>query len=95
MKIDQNDYVYITAKKIISKYLRLNNDELQPDSHIVDDIGADSLAIVELGFQLSEKFGVQLLDTSSDKLIFKHLVMYIKDNMTSEKHLKSQMNNNK
>lgn len=89
MEIDQNNYVYITAKKIISKYLRLKDDELQPDSHIVDDIGADSLAIVELGFQLSEKFGVQLMDTSSDKLIFKHLVKYITDNMTSEKHHES------
>lgn len=95
MEIDQNNYVYITAKKIISKYLRLKDDELQPDSHIVDDIGADSLAIVELGFQLSEKFGVQLVDTSSDKLIFKHLVKYITDNMTSEKHSESQMTNNK
>lgn len=89
MEIDQNDYVYVTAKKMISDYLRLKEDELQPDSHIVDDIGADSLAIVELGFQLSEKFGVPLLDTSDDKLIFKNLVKYIKENS------KTQMTNNK
>ncbi len=89
MQIDQNDYVYVTAKKIISDYLRLKEDELQPDSHIVDDIGADSLAIVELGFQLSEKFGVPLLDTSDDKLVFKNLVKYIKENA------KLQMTNNK
>lgn len=80
MEIDKNDYVYVTAKKMISDYLRLKEDELQPDSHIVDDIGADSLAIVELGFQLSEKFGVPLLDTSGDKLVFKNLVKYIKEN---------------
>lgn len=89
MEIDKNDYVYVTAKKMISDYLRLKEDELQPDSHIVDDIGADSLAIVELGFQLSEKFGVPLLDTSDDKLIFKNLVKYIKENS------KTQMTNNK
>ena len=41
MEIDKNDLVYITAKKMISDYLRLKDDELQPDSHIVDDIGAD------------------------------------------------------
>lgn len=89
MEIDQNDYVYTTAKKMISDYLRLKDDELQPDSHIVDDIGADSLAIVELGFQLSEKFGVPLMDTGDDKLIFKNLVQYIKENS------KTQMTNNK
>ncbi len=80
MEIDKNDYVYVTTKKMISDYLRLKEDELQPDSHIVDDIGADSLAIVELGFQISEKFGVPLVDTSDDKLIFKNLVKYIQEN---------------
>lgn len=84
MEIDKNDPVYVAAKKIISDYLRLKDDELQPDSHIVDDIGADSLAIVELGFQLSEKFGVPLVDTSDEKLIFKNLVKYIQENAKSE-----------
>lgn len=81
MEINVNGYVYQTAKKMISDYLRLKKDELQPDSHIVDDIGADSLAIVELGFQLSEKFGVPLVDTTNDKLVFKNLVEYIEQNM--------------
>ena len=94
MEIDQNDYIYVTAKKMISDYLRLKEDELQPDSHIVDDIGADSLAIVELGFQISEKFGVPLLDTSDDKLIFKNLVKYIQENMSKE-NPKTQIINNK
>lgn len=80
MEIEKNDYIYLTAKKMIDDYLRLKDDELQPDSHIVDDIGADSLAIVELGFQLSEKFGVPLVDTTDDKLVFKNLVNYIKEN---------------
>lgn len=93
MEIDKNDLIYSEAKKIISDYLRLKDDELQPDSHIVDDIGADSLAIVELGFQLSEKFGVPLADTTDDKLVFKHLVSYIEENMPSEK--KSQFSNDK
>ena len=93
MEIDKNDLIYSEAKKIISDYLRLKDDELQPDSHIVDDIGADSLAIVELGFQLSEKFGVPLVDTSDDKLVFKQLVSYIKENMPSEK--KIQFSNDK
>jgi acyl carrier protein len=75
-------YVYDKAKKIISDYLRLQDDELKPDSHIVDDIGADSLAMVELGFQISEAFGVPILDTSDDKLVFKNLVKYIQEQMT-------------
>ena len=82
---DKNtDPVYSGAQKIISDYLRLKENELQPDSHIVDDLGADSLAIVELGFQISDKFGVPLMNTDDDKLIFKNLVKYIKENMPTK-----------
>jgi acyl carrier protein len=83
MQMNEDGYVYNTAREIISTYLRLKQDELQPDSHIVDDIGADSLALVELGFQLSERFGVPIVDTSDDKLIFKNLVQYIEEHMAS------------
>ena len=79
--MNENHYVYNEAKKIITDYLRLKEDELQPDSHIVDDIGADSLALVELGFQISEKFSVPIMDTSDEKLIFKNLVAYIEEHM--------------
>jgi acyl carrier protein len=84
---EQYEQVYLRAKKIITDYLRLKDDELQPDSHIVDDIGADSLALVELGFQISETFGVPIADTSGNKLVFKHLVEYILENMKQEKPL--------
>lgn len=79
--VSQYDYVYNTARDLISSYLRLSEGELQPESHMVDDIGADSLALVELGFQISETFGVPMLDTSGNKLVFKHLVAYIVETM--------------
>lgn len=78
---ERYDYVYRTAKSIISDYLRLGEDELQPDSHIVDDIGADSLALIELGFRISETFNVPMVDTSGDILIFKVLVEHILTHM--------------
>ncbi len=71
------DEIYSEANKIITDYLRLEKNELKPETHIVDDAGADSLALVELGFQLTEKFGVPISDTSEEKLIFKNLVEYI------------------
>ena len=78
---DRYDYVYRTAGRLITSYLRLNEDELQPDTHIMDDLGADSLALVELGFQISETFGVPMADTSGNKLVFKYLVDYILETM--------------
>lgn len=84
--MSDKDYfqIYNEAKKIITEYLRLNENEVEPDTHIVNDAGADSLALVELGFQLTEKFGVQISDTSDDKLIFKNLVQYIFDSCNNK-----------
>ncbi len=48
------------------------------------NLGADSLALVELGFQISETFQVPMLDTSGNKLIFKNLVEYIVDNLPEQ-----------
>jgi acyl carrier protein len=83
--MDQTEIVYQKAKQLISDYLRLKEGELQADTHIVDDLGADSLALVELGFQISETFDVPMLDTSGDKLVFKYLVAYIFENMPAER----------
>lgn len=84
-KSTKYDYIYNTAEDLISTYLRLKDGELQADSHIVDDIGADSLALVELGFQLSEAFGVPIVDASDDKLIFRNLVQYIQENVNENR----------
>ncbi|RPI03467.1 MAG: acyl carrier protein [Calditrichaeota bacterium] len=85
MQVEQQSEVYRTAKKIVTDYLRLNEDEIQPDTHMVDDIGADSLALVELGFKFSETFGVPIVDTSDDKLVFKNLVHFIEEHMSEKK----------
>lgn len=85
MQVEQQSEVYRIAKKIVTDYLRLKDDEIQPDTHMVDDIGADSLALVELGFKFSETFGVPIVDTSDDKLVFKNLVHFIEEYMSEKK----------
>ena len=82
--MDMNHYVYDEAKEIISNYLRLKEGELQPDSHIVNEMGADSLALAELRFQISEKSAVPIVDTSDEKLVFKNLVAYIEEHMPEQ-----------
>jgi acyl carrier protein len=85
MMTDRYTYVYETAGRIVSDYLRLKPGELRPESHIVDDCGADSLALVELGFQISETFGVPMADTSGNKLIFRNLVEFILEHMPGDR----------
>jgi len=83
MTENKTDKIYDDVKKIITSYLRLDDDEIKPETHIVNDAGADSLALVELGFQLTEKFGVPITDTSENMLIFQNLVDYIRENIDS------------
>ena len=73
------------ARELIADYLRINPEELQPETHIVDDLGADSLAVVELGFRLSETFGIPVVNTSdADLLVFDNLIDYIEANVRIE-----------
>ena len=81
MEYLSDEYIYNEARLLITKYLRLDEDEIQPDTHIVNDAGADSLALVELGFQLTEKFGVPITDTTDEMLVFQNLVNYISKNL--------------
>lgn len=78
---ERYEYVYRTAKALITDYLRLREDELQPETHMVDDLGADSLALIELGFRIAETFGVPMMDTSGGILVFKVLVEHILNHM--------------
>lgn len=68
------DEIYSKVVELISDYLRLEKDELKGDSHIINDMGADSLALVELGFKLSETFDIPMLEPTEDAMVINNLV---------------------
>lgn len=72
-----NNDIFNKISELLISYLRLNPDEVTPDSHIVNDLGADSLAMVELGFQFSEAFGIPMMNPSEENMILKNLVIQI------------------
>lgn len=49
--------------------LSIEADAVKMESKIVEDLGADSLDVVELVMALEEKFGVQISDSDAEKLI--------------------------
>lgn len=54
-----------TIKKIrqtIAKTLSIEVEKVTDDAALVDDLGADSLDVAELGMALQEEFGVELSD---------------------------------
>jgi len=56
------------VKEIICEQLGVSEDEVTPDASFVEDLGADSLDIVELVMALEEEFGVDIPDEDADKL---------------------------
>ncbi len=56
------------VKKIIVEQLGVDEDEVKPEAHFVDDLGADSLDVVELVMALEEEFGLEISDEDAEKL---------------------------
>ncbi len=56
------------VKKIIAEQLGVEDDEVNPESHFVEDLGADSLDTVELVMALEEEFGIEIPDEDAEKI---------------------------
>lgn len=50
------------VKKILAEQLRLNADDVTPEAKIKDDLGADSLDILQLLMTIEEEKGIKIPD---------------------------------
>ncbi len=57
------------VKEVVVEQLNVNPDEVKEDSKFVEDLGADSLDVVELVMALEEKFDIEIPDTDAEKII--------------------------
>lgn len=69
--------VFGKVARILQEYLRLKPGEVSSESHVVNDLGADSLALVELGFKFIEAFGIGMFDPVDELLVVGNLVDHI------------------
>jgi acyl carrier protein len=56
-------------KGIIVEKLAVDEDEVKPEAHIVDDIGADSLDHTELIMDVEKAFGISIPDELAENLL--------------------------
>ncbi len=54
--------------EIIVEHLNVSRDEVVPEASFVDDLGADSLDIVELVMAMEEEFDVEIPDDDAEKI---------------------------
>ena len=47
-------------KKMIVKVFALDDDEVVPDAHLQDDLGGDSLCILNLSEAIGKRYGIKL-----------------------------------
>ena len=56
------------VKTVIAEELEVEEEQISMESLIVDDLGADSLDVVELIMRLEEKFEVEIPDEDAEKI---------------------------
>ncbi|MDO8885355.1 acyl carrier protein [Candidatus Oleimmundimicrobium sp.] len=56
------------VKGIIAEQLGVDKDIIKIETSFVDDLGADSLDIVELVMALEEEFGLEISDEDAEKI---------------------------
>ena len=60
--------IFEHVKPILMEQLGVDADEVQMNSNIVDDLGADSLDIVELVMAFEEEFNIEIPDEQAEKI---------------------------
>lgn len=76
-----SEEIYNKVKEIIVEQLGVAETAVALEASFIDDLGADSLDIVELIMALEEEFDIEIPDADAEKVVtVNDVVEYIKDN---------------
>ena len=70
------------VKKMIVELLGVSEAEVVPEAKFIDDLGADSLDIVELVMALEDEYGIEIPDEDAEKIeTVGDAIKYIEEHM--------------
>ena len=67
MAVDQE--LIDNVKKMVSAQLGKAEDEISPESSFIEDLGADSLDLVELIMSMEDEFGLEISDEDAESIV--------------------------
>jgi len=77
-----SEEIFEKVKKIIIEQLGVAEGAVTTEASFIDDLGADSLDIVELVMALEEEFSIEIPDADAEKVVtVGDVVDYIKENV--------------
>ena len=77
-----NKMVFEKVKSILIDQLDVEEEKVTPEASITDDLGADSLDIVDLVMSLEEEFDLEIPDDQVENIkTVGDIVKYIEDNI--------------
>jgi acyl carrier protein len=56
------------VREVIVEQLNVSPEEVKPEAKFVEDLGADSLDVVEMIMALEEKFEIEIPDSEAEKI---------------------------
>ena len=76
--------VFEKLRKLLSEQLEIDEDKITMDTHIVDDLGADSLDVVELIMTLEDEYNIVITDDAVRDLYTVREVVEFVENLLDE-----------
>ena len=74
------------VRQIVASQLTVKVDELKPEAHFIEDLGADSLDTVELVMALEGEFGIEIPDEDAEHILtVGKLVDYLEQKLSATK----------
>lgn len=78
------------VKEVLSKTLGIRKENITPDKRLIEDLGMDSFASIELIFELEDKIGIEVTEADVPSLkAVKDIISYITSRLSEKEDVKN------